>query len=107
MEYSTFCQGWLPHLSPEDGERLLEYYGIKGEYTKVEAQPTETHPCGGCGVELVTVPGAKVVVCESCGFRIDIQGGAVPCHQCGAPLTYPVGVDELACPYCRTQTARV
>jgi DNA-directed RNA polymerase subunit RPC12/RpoP len=107
MEHSTFCQAWLPHLPTDDGERLLEYYGMQGDYTKVETLPTETHPCGGCGVELHTMPGARVVVCESCGFRIDIQGGAVPCHQCGAPLTYPVGLDQLSCPYCRTQTARV
>ena len=24
MEYTTFCQAWLPHLSPADGERLLK-----------------------------------------------------------------------------------
>jgi hypothetical protein len=23
MEYSTFCQGWVPHLRPADAERLL------------------------------------------------------------------------------------
>jgi DNA-directed RNA polymerase subunit RPC12/RpoP len=107
MEHSTFCQAWLPHLSAEDGERLLAYYGMKGDYTKVEPQVTEDHRCGGCGVELHTMPGARVVVCEDCGRQVDIAAGAVPCRQCGAPLSYPVGVTQLQCPYCRVQTARV
>jgi LSD1 subclass zinc finger protein len=107
MENSTFCQAWLPHLSAEDGERLLAYYGVQGDYTKVEPQVTEDHRCGSCGVELQTVPGARVVVCEDCGRQVDIAAGAVPCRQCGAPLSYPVGVTELTCPYCHTATARV
>jgi hypothetical protein len=107
MELSTFCQAWLPHLAPEDGQRLLEYYGQKGDYTKVEPQQTESHSCGGCGVQLHTVVGARVVVCEDCGYKIDIKGGGIPCRQCGAPLCFPVGQSHIGCPYCKSQTARV
>jgi DNA-directed RNA polymerase subunit RPC12/RpoP len=107
MEYSTFCQSWLPHLPADDGERLLSFYGMTGDYTQVEPQATEPHACGGCGVELRTVAGARIVVCEDCGHRIDIRTGSIPCRQCGAPLSYPVGVNQLQCPYCRTQTGRV
>jgi len=107
MEYSTFCQGWLPHLPPEDGERLLREFGLTGDYTEVVAQPTEDHSCGGCGAHLQTVIGARVVVCESCGRSVDIQSGAVPCHNCGAPLNFPVGSSHLACPFCQTQNQRV
>jgi hypothetical protein len=35
MEYSTFCQGWLPHLSPEEGERLLKMLMLNAEYDEV------------------------------------------------------------------------
>lgn len=107
MELSTFCQAWLPHLSPEDGQRLLQYYGQTGDYTKLEPQPTENHSCGGCGAELHTVVGARVVVCEDCGLQIDMLNGPVPCRQCGAPLSFPVGASHLACPYCTSQTQRV
>jgi len=107
MEYSTFCQTWLPHLSTEDGERLLAEYGMKGDYTKVEQVETESHRCGGCGVELQTVVGARVVVCEDCGYRIDISSGEVPCNRCGAPLSLLAGVSQVNCPYCQTTTARV
>jgi len=107
MEYSTFCQAWLPHLTPADGARLLERYGLTDDYIEAPVQPTEHHSCGGCGAALVTVVGARVVVCESCGQRIEVAAGAVPCRQCGAPLDYPEGKTRLTCPYCRSATARV
>jgi hypothetical protein len=43
MEYSTFCQGWLPHLSPADGERLLKLFKLDAEYNEVRpSRPTCT-----------------------------------------------------------------
>lgn len=107
MEHSTFCQSWLPHLTPEQGEYLLGLYGLTGDYVKVEPQPVEDHRCGGCGAELRTVVGARVVVCEDCGRQIDIATGSVPCRHCGAPLDFPVTVSRLNCPYCRSETQRV
>ena len=107
MEYSTFCQGWLPHLSPEDGEKLLKLYGLGGEYDELQSLQTDLHKCGGCGSELQTVPGARVVVCENCGHSLDIKSGEVPCGKCGALLTFPVSVNHLLCPYCNTDTRRV
>jgi DNA-directed RNA polymerase subunit RPC12/RpoP len=107
MEYSTFCQAWLPHLTPDDGARLLALYGLTDDYVQAPTQALEHHSCGGCGADLPTVAGARVVVCEQCGQRIEVGAGAVPCRQCGAPLDYPVGLDRLTCPYCRSATAKV
>ena len=107
MEYSTFCQGWLPHLSPEDGERLLKFYGLAGEYDEFQPVPTDLHKCGGCGAEMHTLPGARSVVCETCGRTIDIGGGDVPCLNCGARLSFPVSTSQVLCPYCNTDTHRV
>jgi DNA-directed RNA polymerase subunit RPC12/RpoP len=107
MEYSTFCQGWLPHLSAADGERLLALYGLNAEYDQVQAQPTDRHKCGGCGAELHTLAAARQVVCEACGKTLDISGGAVPCRKCGAQLSFPVSVSQVECPYCQTETRRV
>jgi LSD1 subclass zinc finger protein len=106
MEYSTFCQGWLPHLSPEDGEKLLDLYGLTGSYDKYEEIDTESTQCGGCGAHLRTVPGASAVICDGCGRKLDIGGGTSPCQGCGAPLSFPVGVNQLSCPYCQMTTAR-
>ncbi len=43
MEYSIFCQAWLPHISPEEGERLLELYGLTGSYEKYVEIDTQAH----------------------------------------------------------------
>jgi DNA-directed RNA polymerase subunit RPC12/RpoP len=107
MEYSTFCQAWLPHLSPEDGERLLKFYGLNAEYDEVKPQPTDVHKCGICGAEMHTLNGAHKVVCNNCGHTLDIDSGDVPCQKCGAMLAFPVAADHVVCPYCSTDTRRV
>jgi DNA-directed RNA polymerase subunit RPC12/RpoP len=107
MEYTTFCQAWLPHLSPSDGERLLKFYGLNAEYDEVQPLQTDHHQCGICGSDLDTLPGARRVVCESCGYTIDISSQAIPCQKCGAVLSLPVSTNHVVCPYCSTDTRRV
>ena len=46
MEYTTFCQAWLPHLSPADGEQLLKFYGLNSEYDEVQPHESEQRHCG-------------------------------------------------------------
>ena len=104
MEYSSFCQAWLSHLSPEDGERLLKLYGLNSEYDDVKPHESEQRHCGGCGSDIEALSGARQVVCESCGFTIDVAGMAVPCQKCGASLSFPVGTNHVLCPYCSTDT---
>jgi DNA-directed RNA polymerase subunit RPC12/RpoP len=106
MEYSTFCQGWLAHLSATDGEKLLDLYGLSGEYEPFEEIDTEPRQCGGCGAHLTTLPEATAVICDGCGRKLDIGGGTSPCQGCGAPLSFPVGVNQLSCPYCEMAAAR-
>jgi hypothetical protein len=107
MEYSTFCQGWLPHQTPDDARRLLALFGLTGEYTQVSVPAVTTRCCGGCGHELVTLPAARTVVCEACGRRVDIAGGECPCRSCGSLICFPEGVARLPCPSCRALTQRV
>ena len=107
MEYSTFCQGWLPHLSPDDGERLLKMFGLDAEYEEMKPQPTDSRKCGACGTVLHILVGARKVVCETCGFTIDVGSEALPCRKCGALLSVPVSADHLLCPYCSTDIRRI
>jgi DNA-directed RNA polymerase subunit RPC12/RpoP len=107
MEYSTFCQAWLPHLSPEDGERLLKFYGLAAEYDEGTVRQTDSHLCGACGSEIHSLPNAKQVLCGFCGFKIDVGSQAVPCGKCGALLSFPVSTNHVICPYCSTDTRRV
>ncbi len=106
MEYSYFCQNWLPKIPPADADRFLDFFGLRGEYSQLKIANAETKKCGGCGDELRTVPGAQAVVCESCGRKLDIAGGDVPCQRCGAPLAFPVKTSAIDCPYCHTTTHR-
>jgi LSD1 subclass zinc finger protein len=106
MEYSTFCQGWLPHLQPADGPRLLSMFGLSGEYARVDLTGAVTRRCGGCGGELVSLADAGTVVCQGCGRRLDLSSGESPCQGCGAALCFPEGVSRLNCPYCQSTTHR-
>ena len=107
MEYTTFCQAWLPHLSAADGERLLKFYGLNAEYDEVQPHESEHRHCGQCGSDVEALPGAKQVVCESCGFTLDVGSQAIPCQKCGALLSFPVSANHVVCPYCSTDTRRV
>jgi DNA-directed RNA polymerase subunit RPC12/RpoP len=107
MEFSYFCQAWLPHLPPADGERLLKTFGLDAEYDEFAPVQTDSRKCGGCGSEIQTLPGARQVVCENCGFTIDVDSHPIPCRKCGALLSFPVSASHLACPYCATDNRRV
>jgi LSD1 subclass zinc finger protein len=107
MEYSTFCQGWIPHLVPADADRLLAMFGLTSEYARVNVTDAQTRKCGGCGDEFRMLPGAQAVVCESCGRKLDVAGGETPCQTCGAPLSFPVGISRIECPYCQSETHRI
>jgi LSD1 subclass zinc finger protein len=107
MEFSTFCQGWIPHLVPEQADHLLGMFGLTSEYARVSVTDAQTRKCGGCGDELSVLPGAQSVVCESCGRKLDIAGGETPCRTCGAGLSFPVGVSRIECPYCQSETHRI
>ena len=107
MEFSTFCQAWLPHLSPEDGDQLLKLYGLDAQYDEVQPQQGDCRQCGSCGNDIQVLAGARRVVCEFCGFTIDVDSEAVPCRKCGAILSFPVSAKNLVCPHCNTDTRRV
>ena len=80
---------------------------MTAEYDEYQPKQTDLFRCGACGAEVHTLTGARNVVCESCGHIIYIEGGAVPCLNCGAQLAFPVSINHLLCPYCNTDTKRV
>lgn len=107
LTWSMFAQGWIPWLAPEDSERLIRDSGLGGEYTKLEPKETTLKHCGGCGGELHVVPGAKAVVCEQCGNRIDVQADEMNCTNCGGLISFPVGKNRVNCPFCQTEAQRM
>jgi NADH pyrophosphatase NudC (nudix superfamily) len=107
MTWSMFCQGWLPTLEEADSEKMIADAGLKGEYTKLEPTETTLRHCGGCGGELHSVPGAKVMVCEDCGTKIDVGNPEVNCTNCGGMISFPVAKNRVQCPFCQSEAQRM
>jgi|GEM_PF-964592 len=107
MTWSMFCQGWIPWLTAEDSERMIADVGLKGEYTAMEPKETTMRHCGGCGGELHIIPGAKAVLCEDCGTRVDVSSDEVNCSNCGGMISFPVGKNRVNCPFCKTEARRM
>jgi len=107
MTWSMFCQGWLPVLAEEDSEKMIADAGLKGEYSKLEPVELTIRHCGGCGKDLQTVKGAKVLVCEECGTKVDVGNPEVNCTNCAGMISFPVGKNRLQCPYCQSEAQRM
>lgn len=107
MTWSMFCQGWLPCLTPEDSERMIVDAGLKGEYTKMEPTETTLRHCGVCGGELNVIPGARAVLCEDCGTRVDVEQDEVNCANCGGQISFPLGKNRIPCPFCKAEAQRM
>jgi hypothetical protein len=107
MTWSMFCQGWLPTLAEADSEKMIADAGLKGEYSKLEPVETTLRHCGGCGGDLQSVAGAKVMICEDCGTKIDVGNPEVNCKNCAGMISFPVGKNRLQCPYCKAEAQRM
>ena len=85
----------------------MKYFGLSAQYDEVQPLPTDHRQCGACGAVIKTLVGAKQVVCETCGYTLDVGSEALPCRKCGALLAFPVSASHLLCPYCQTDNRRV
>ena len=106
LAWSGFCQGWLGMLPADTAGQLLERAGLSNEYVPVQAQEGEPRHCGGCGTEFPVLSGAKAVICDTCGRKIDVGAAEIPCARCGSAMTLPAGADRIACPFCESEVRR-
>ena len=106
IAWSGFCQGWLPMLPPEAAHQLLERAGLVNEYVQVQAEGGQPRHCGGCGGEFLALPGARAVVCDSCGRVVDAGAAEIACTTCGGSITFPAGAERVGCPYCQAEIRR-
>jgi DNA-directed RNA polymerase subunit RPC12/RpoP len=106
LAWSGFCQGWLGMLPAGTASQLLDRAGLNNEYVSLQAQAGKPRHCGGCGTEFPALPGAKAVICDSCGRKIDVSAAEIPCARCGSSMTLPAGADRVACPFCRSEVER-
>lgn len=106
--FSMFVQGWMPMLDEANVAELLARTGLKSEYVEAEVPvASDRASCTGCGAALAIFPGAKRVVCEQCGHRLEVGGERVRCTGCGSTLAPPEGQLQFACPHCRVPMQRM
>ncbi len=104
---SMFAQGWLPMLDEAGAKALLERTRLGGEYVEADPPASDQAACGGCGAAVGVLVGARRMVCEHCGRKLDVEGDRVRCPGCGATLAPDEAASSFACPHCRTNVARV
>jgi DNA-directed RNA polymerase subunit RPC12/RpoP len=98
--FSMMAAAWQPYLSANDFKAVLAYTGLEGEYNEVTPPPANLRRCAVCGTGLHAFAGAQQLLCEQCGFIIQVNGIEIPCPGCGALLSLPVRSDRFQCPYC-------
>ncbi|TMM15602.1 MAG: hypothetical protein E6G01_09825 [Actinobacteria bacterium] len=107
LAWSMFCQGWLRYLPEDAAQQLLERTGLTNEYVPIQPEGSQDRRCSGCGGEIHALPGAKEVVCDGCGRKLDVTAAELTCGNCGATMTFPSGASHMACPYCKVDVERV
>jgi predicted RNA-binding Zn-ribbon protein involved in translation (DUF1610 family) len=104
---SVFTQGWLPVLDEQGAAELLARTHLVGEYVEADPPPADAATCGACGAALDVMKGARRMVCEHCGCKLDVEGERVRCSGCGAGLAPAEDVTSFGCPHCRVMVQRV
>jgi DNA-directed RNA polymerase subunit RPC12/RpoP len=107
MGWSGFLQGWLGMLPDDAAAQLVERSGLKTEYLPVQVEDGQPRKCGGCGGEVTAMPGAKVVVCDGCGRKLDVGSAEIPCRSCGGHMTFEEGAERTKCPFCGVDVEKV
>lgn len=107
MAWSGLAQGWLGMLPDDAATQLLERGGLQNDYVPIEAEDGQPRKCGGCGGQITAMPGAKVVVCDGCGRRLDVGAAEIPCTGCGGHMTFEEGADRTKCPFCGVDVEKV
>jgi predicted RNA-binding Zn-ribbon protein involved in translation (DUF1610 family)/uncharacterized Zn finger protein (UPF0148 family) len=105
--HTLFLQGWLPYLDEQRTQSLVAHFRLGGEYVEAEPPPGDDAACGCCGAPMRAAQGAKRVVCEHCGHRVEAGAAKVACRGCGAALLPEEGQARFSCPHCRAELVRV
>lgn len=92
---SAYCNT----LTEEDFTKLAKHYGFDNEYVEIPDVDISKVTCACCNSLLEVPTGAKFVICETCGNKIDPEKRLVSCQNCGSSFS-PTGGRESKCDYC-------
>jgi DNA-directed RNA polymerase subunit RPC12/RpoP len=107
LSWSLFAQGWIKFLPDADATRLLDVTQLADNYQEIPLPTLRDRHCGVCATELKVVAGARRVVCDGCGYRVEVEAPEIPCTNCAAPISFPENTATVKCPHCETMLSRV
>ncbi|MCP4137637.1 MAG: hypothetical protein GY754_42110 [bacterium] len=107
LSLSYLLENWLHLMEKNDLETFLTESGLAGEYTSAQPVTLDLRHCGGCGMELHVVRGAKKMLCENCGKIIAIQQHEFPCPSCSKLFSFPEDSGQIQCVSCGSMITRM
>lgn len=106
MLRSMIVQGWMTRLPDEAAVELIDRLEISHQYLKPEIT-ADRKGCGGCGGTMHVAPGARQVVCDGCGRKLDLGSGELECTGCGGHIVVPEAQNTGQCSFCRAEVRRI
>lgn len=92
---SAYCKT----LTESDFKLLAKHFGFNDEYIDVPDANLSKMSCVCCGSSFEIPEGAKFVICEKCGNKIDPIAQLVSCQNCGSSFS-PSNGNQSKCDYC-------
>lgn len=91
--------GYCKMLTEPDFITLARSFGFENQYIEVPEVNTSEITCSCCNSQLTIPEGAKLVVCETCGNKIEPETNMIHCQNCGSSFNPDNGKDSK-CSYC-------
>jgi hypothetical protein len=91
---------WRPWLDEKRLAIVREHVDAAESWIEVPAPALHRSACGGCGGPLAVVEGARALICEACGLRLDAERPRFPCPSCAAAVVVVPDAHEIACGHC-------
>lgn len=100
LKLTEFVQAWLPYLTTEDADRLLEISGFSTQYVDIGKPSGKNGSCSNCRSEIYIPEGAFKVHCEACHKTTKVQA-TFKCMSCGADNNVPeYPAKPIDCEFC-------
>jgi DNA-directed RNA polymerase subunit RPC12/RpoP len=100
MKLSMFVQVWLPYLTDEEQQRLLNMTGFNMQYVEIDRPAGKKGECEHCGAEIFIPEGSYKVYCESCRKITRVQQ-TFKCMSCGSENMVPeYPAKPIDCEFC-------
>ncbi len=91
--------GYCKMLSESDFILLAKEYGFENYYIEIPDLETDDVQCSCCNSTITALKGAKLVVCETCGNKVEPNTRMIHCQNCGSTFT-PTNGSDSRCEYC-------